>query len=47
MKLSSSAIPSSEGFKANVEGHLAALKEINDAAAAAALGVVRSLVSGT
>ncbi|MGR3814677.1 MAG: carboxyl transferase domain-containing protein [Cognatishimia activa] len=38
MKLSSSAIPSSEGFKANVEGHLAALKEINDAAAAAALG---------
>lgn len=38
MKLSSSAIPSSEGFKANVEGHLAALKEINDVAAAAALG---------
>ena len=38
MKLSSSAIPSSEGFKANVEGHLAALKEISDVAAAAALG---------
>ena len=38
MRLSSSAIPSSEGFKANVEGHLAALKEINDVAAAAALG---------
>lgn len=38
MRLSSSAIPSSEGFRANVEGHLAALKEINDVAAAAALG---------
>lgn len=38
MKLSSSAIPSSEAFKANVEGHLAALCEINDVAAAAALG---------
>ncbi|WP_370232423.1 carboxyl transferase domain-containing protein [Cognatishimia sp.] len=38
MKLNSSAITSSEGFKANVAGHLEALKQINDVAAAAALG---------
>lgn len=38
MKLTSSAIPSSEAFKANVAGHLAALGEISEVAAAAAVG---------
>lgn len=38
MKLASSAIPSSEGFKANEAAHLAALAEIESIAAQAALG---------
>lgn len=38
MKLSSQALPSSEGFQANRAAHLAALAEIADVAQAAALG---------
>ncbi|MDF1802804.1 carboxyl transferase domain-containing protein [Thalassovita sp.] len=38
MKLTSSAIPSSETFKANVAGHLDALKVVQDVAEAARLG---------
>ncbi|MFY0597352.1 MAG: methylcrotonoyl-CoA carboxylase [Cognatishimia sp.] len=38
MKLNSSAMPSSEGFKANVAGHLEALKVVSEVAQAAALG---------
>lgn len=38
MRLNSSAMPSSEGFKANVEGHLEALKVVSEVAQAAALG---------
>ena len=38
MKLASSAIPNSEGFKANEAAHLAALAEIESIAAQAALG---------
>ncbi|MFK7879148.1 carboxyl transferase domain-containing protein [Roseobacter sp.] len=38
MKLTSQALPSSEAFKANCDAHLAALSEITNAAAAAALG---------
>ncbi|MEE2944999.1 MAG: carboxyl transferase domain-containing protein [Pseudomonadota bacterium] len=38
MKLNSSAVPSSEAFKANVAGHLEALKVVSDVAQSAALG---------
>ncbi len=38
MKLNSAAIPSSEGFKANVESHLEALGQISEVAQAAAMG---------
>ena len=38
MKLQSQAIPSSEAFKTNQTGHLAALKSVRDAAELAALG---------
>ncbi|MBU2982062.1 methylcrotonoyl-CoA carboxylase [Lentibacter algarum] len=38
MKLQSQAIPTSEQFKANVEGHEAALRMVQEAADAAALG---------
>lgn len=38
MRLNSSAMPSSEGFKSNVEGHLEALKLVSEVAQAAALG---------
>lgn len=38
MKLTSKAIPSSADFKANVEGHLEALKVVSDVAQAAAMG---------
>lgn len=38
MKLNSAAMPSSEGFKANVAGHLEALQVVSEVAQAAALG---------
>ena len=38
MKLQSQAIPTSEQFKANREGHLEALRVVREAAEAAALG---------
>lgn len=38
MRLNSSAMPSSEGFKANVAGHLEALQVVSEVAQAAALG---------
>lgn len=38
MQLKSTALPSSDGFKANVQGHLEAIKVVSDVAQAAALG---------
>ena len=38
MKLASTAIPSSEGFRANRDAHLAALEVVREAAELAAAG---------
>jgi hypothetical protein len=46
MQLKSAILPGSEAFKTNETGHLAALREVSEAAAAAAEGISAHLDVG-